>query len=148
MTKVQIVRKVFYPWGRPPYWASKSRVARPSDWEHWREVEQTVPAKCETCDGKGIITARCRCGGRGEVLDRKATKETGAPVFKTCERCSGGGFTSIKSANVHRAVQGRVPGLHQSSWSRNWKPFYEGLVDTLHKGERQAAAEFEKATSY
>lgn len=38
--------------------------------------------------------------------------------------------------------------LHQSSWSRNWKPFYEGLVDTLHKGERQAAAEFEKATCY
>ncbi|HBV9951974.1 antitermination protein, partial [Klebsiella pneumoniae] len=38
--------------------------------------------------------------------------------------------------------------LHQSSWSRNWKPFYEGLVDMLRKGERQAAVEFEKATTY
>ncbi|MCD9722424.1 antitermination protein, partial [Klebsiella pneumoniae] len=52
------------------------------------------------------------------------------------------------SATVHRAILKRLPDLHQSSWSRNWKPFYEGLVDMLHKGERQAAAEFEKATSY
>ena len=84
----------------------------------------------------------------GQVLDRKATKEQGAPVYKTCERCSGNGFTSVKSANAHRAIQMYIPDLHQSSWSRNWKPFYEGLVDTLHKGERQAAAEFEKATYY
>lgn len=94
------------------------------------------------------INARCRCGGSGQVLDRKATKEQGAPVYKTCERCSGNGFTSVKSANAHRAIQMYIPDLHQSSWSRNWKPFYEGLVDMLHKGERQAAAEFEKATSY
>ncbi|HIG3339407.1 antitermination protein, partial [Klebsiella pneumoniae] len=26
--------------------------------------------------------------------------------------------------------------------------FYEGLVDMLRQGERQAAVEFEKATSY
>ncbi|EOM7492188.1 antitermination protein, partial [Escherichia coli] len=41
-----------------------------------------------------------------------------------------------------------IPNLHQSSWSRNWKPFYEKLVEILHKGERHAAGEFEKVTSY
>lgn len=141
-------RKVTYPWGKAPYWAKRSRAVRPSDWEKWTEVTAISSARCEACDGKGIINARCRCGGSGEVLDRQATKESGAPVYKTCERCSGNGFTSVKSANAHRAIQMHIPDLHQSSWSRNWKPFYEGLVDMLHKGERQAAAEFEKATSY
>ncbi|WP_232554096.1 antitermination protein [Klebsiella pneumoniae] len=109
---------------------------------------ELVVRQCVVCGGKGVINARCRCGGSGQVLDRKATKEQGAPVYKTCERCSGNGFTSVKSANAHRAIQIHIPDLHQSSWSRNWKPFYEGLVDMLHKGERQAAAEFEKATCY
>jgi len=147
-TRTQITRKVSYPWGKVPYWASKSRAVRPSDWEKWTEIMEIVPAVCEACKGKGTINARCRCGGKGEVLDRKATKERGAPVFKTCERCSGNGFSAVSSATVHRAIMKRLPDLHQSSWSRNWKPFYELLVDTLHKGERQAAAEFEKATIY
>ncbi|EAZ0187129.1 antitermination protein [Salmonella enterica] len=109
---------------------------------------ELVKRKCAACNGKGELLARCRCGGKGEVLDRKATSERGAPVFKTCERCSGNGFSAISSATVHRAILKRLPDLHQSSWSRNWKPFYEMLVDTLHREERQAAAEFEKATSY
>lgn len=109
---------------------------------------ELVKRKCAACNGKGELLARCRCGGKGEVLDRKATSERGAPVFKTCERCSGNGFSAVSSATVHRAILKRLPDLHQSSWSRNWKPFYEGLVDMLHKGERQAAAEFEKATIY
>ncbi|HGN8817034.1 TPA: antitermination protein, partial [Citrobacter freundii] len=107
-----------------------------------------VKRLCIVCDGKGEIKARCRCGGKGEVLDRKATSERGAPVFKTCERCSGNGFSAISSATVHRAILKRLPDLHQSSWSRNWKPFYEMLVDTLRQGERHAAVEFEKATIY
>ncbi|MDA7315400.1 antitermination protein [Escherichia coli] len=109
---------------------------------------ELVKRKCAACNGKGELLARCRCGGKGEVLDRKATSERGAPVFKTCERCSGNGFSAVSSATVHRAILKRLPDLHQSSWSRNWKPFYERLVDTLIKGERQAAEEFEKATRY
>ncbi|EFH9541927.1 antitermination protein, partial [Escherichia coli] len=144
----QVIRKVSYPWGKAPYWASRSRAVRPSDWEKWTEVTEVVPVVCDVCKGKGVISARCRCGGKGEVLDRKATSERGVPVFKICERCSGKGFVSIKSANVHRAIQIYIPDLHQSSWSRNWKPFYEKLVDILHQGERHAAREFEKATSY
>lgn len=95
---------------------------------------ELVKRLCNVCDGKGEIKARCRCGGKGEVLDRKATSERGAPVFKTCERCSGNGFSAISSATVHRAILKRLPDLHQSSWSRNWKPFYEMLVDTLRQG--------------
>ena len=109
---------------------------------------ELVKRKCAACNGKGKLLARCRCGGKGEVLDRKATSERAAPVFKTCERCSGNGFSAVSSATVHRAILKRLPDLHQSSWSRNWKPFYERLVDTLIKGERQAAEEFEKATRY
>ncbi|MBA7914301.1 antitermination protein [Enterobacter roggenkampii] len=109
---------------------------------------EMVKRKCVACNGKGELLARCRCGGKGEVLDRKSTSERGAPVFKTCERCSGNGFSAVSSATVHRAILKRLPDLHQSSWSRNWKPFYERLVDTLIKGERQAAEEFEKATRY
>ncbi|HIG0279547.1 TPA: antitermination protein [Klebsiella aerogenes] len=109
---------------------------------------ELVQRTCTACNGKGELLARCRCGGKGEVLDRKATSECGAPVFKTCERCGGNGYSAVSSATVHRAILNRLPDLHQSSWSRNWKPFYEGLVDILHKGEHQAAVEFEKATSY
>ncbi|HGJ4654703.1 TPA: antitermination protein [Salmonella enterica subsp. enterica serovar Saintpaul] len=109
---------------------------------------ELVKRRCAACNGKGELLARCRCGGKGEVLDRKATSERGAPVFKTCERCSGNGYSVVSSATVHRAILKRLPDLHQSSWSRNWKQFYERLVDTLRKGERQAAEEFEKATRY
>ncbi|EBY2665315.1 antitermination protein [Salmonella enterica subsp. salamae] len=109
---------------------------------------ELVRRACVTCNGKGELLARCRCGGKGEVLDRIATKERGVPVFKTCERCSGEGYSRVSSATVHRAILKRLPDLHQSSWSRNWKPFYEMLVDVLYKGERQAASEFEKATAY
>ncbi|EAP3677001.1 antitermination protein [Salmonella enterica] len=147
ITRTQTTRKVSYPWGKAPYWASKSRAVRPSDWEKWTEVTEIVPAVCNACEGKGTISARCRCSGKGEVLDRIATKERGVPVFKICERCGGNGFSTVSSATVHRAILKRLPDLHQSSWSRNWKPFYEMLVDVLHKGERQASSEFEKATS-
>ncbi|ECA3873088.1 TPA: antitermination protein [Salmonella enterica] len=109
---------------------------------------ELVRRACVACNGKGELLARCRCGGKGEVLDRIATKERGVPVFKTCERCGGEGYSRVSSATVHRAILQRLPDLHQSSWSRNWKPFYEMLVDVLYKGERQAASEFEKATAY
>ncbi|EMO2078832.1 antitermination protein [Citrobacter freundii complex sp. 2024EL-00228] len=109
---------------------------------------ELVARLCIACDGKGEIKARCRCGGKGEVLDRKATKDRGAPVFKTCDRCSGEGYSRVSSATVHRAILKRLPDLHQSSWSRNWKPFFEVLVGICHRGEKQAANQFEKATSF
>lgn len=145
-TATQVSRKVSYPWGKAPYWASRSRAVRPSDWEQWTEVTEIVPAMCEACDGKGQLSARCRCGGKGEVLDRKATKEKGAPVFKTCERCGGNGFTVTPSTAAHKAILKCVPDLHIRTWTRNWKPFLILLVDVCNNGESQAAHAFEQIT--
>ena len=147
-TRVQVTRKVSYPWGKAPYWASKSRAVRPSDWEQWQEVSEIIPAKCEACDGKGELSARCRCGGKGEVLDRKATSERGAPVFKTCERCSGNGFSAVPSTAAYKAILKRVPDLHVRTWTRNWKPFLEVLADVCHREEQKADSAFQDATSF
>lgn len=147
-TREQVTRKVSYPWGKAPYWASRSRAVRPSDWEQWTEVTEVVPSVCDACEGKGAISARCRCGGKGEVLDRKATKERGAPVFKTCERCSGNGFSSVPSTAAHKAILKRLPDLHVRTWTRNWKPFLEALVSICHQEETKAEAEFQRATKF
>ena len=111
------------------------------------EREQ-VKRLCTACNGKGILEARCRCGGKGEVLDRIATKERGAPVFKTCERCSGNGFSSVPSTAAYKAILKRAPSLHVRTWTRNWKPFLESLVDICYQEERKADAAFQKATSF
>ena len=147
-TREQITRKVSYPWGKAPYWACRSRAVRPSDWEQWTEVTEVVPAVCDACDGKGTISARCRCGGKGEVLDRKATSERGAPVFKACERCSGNGFSGVPSTAAYKAILKRVPDLHVRTWTRNWKPFMEGLVDVCYREEQKADSAFQDATSF
>ncbi|MCE1343667.1 antitermination protein [Enterobacter asburiae] len=147
-TREQITRKVSYPWGKAPYWACRSRAVRPSDWEQWTEVKEVVPAVCDACEGKGTISARCRCGGKGEVLDRKATSERGAPVFKTCERCSGNGFSAVPSTAAYKAILKRVPDLHVRTWTRNWKPFLEVLVDVCHREEQKADSAFQGATSF
>lgn len=141
-------RKVTYPWGKAPYWAKRSRAVRPSDWEKWTEVTTIVNGKCEACDGKGKINARCRCGGSGQVLDRKATKEKGIPVYKTCERCSGNGFSTMPSTAAYKAILTLIPDLHVRTWTRNWKPFCDALVDTCRKGEEQADKEFQRTTAY
>ncbi|EEM1821119.1 antitermination protein [Salmonella enterica subsp. enterica] len=147
-SRTQTTRKVSYPWGKAPYWASRSRAVRPSDWELWTEVTEIVPAVCDACEGKETISARCRCGGKGEVLDRKATKECGAPVFKTCERCSGSGFSAVPSTAAHKAILKRLPDLHVRTWTRNWKPFLEALVNICYQEEHKADAVFQKTISF
>lgn len=146
ITQEQVIRKVSYPWGSAPYWASRSRAVRPSDWEKWTEVTETIPATCNACEGKGSISARCRCGGKGEVLDRKETTAQGSPVFKECERCRGKGFAGMPSTNVHKAILSLVPDLHVRTWTRNWKPFYDMLVKECYVAEGRAETEFEKTT--
>ncbi|EID9281903.1 antitermination protein, partial [Salmonella enterica] len=109
---------------------------------------ELVRRTCVACNGKGDLLARCRCGGKGEVLDRIATKERGVPMFKTCERCSGNGFSPVPSTAAYKATLRRVPGLHVRTWTRNWKPFLEALVDICHREERKADAAFQNATSF
>lgn len=109
---------------------------------------EMVKSTCGACSGKGILHARCRCGGKGEVLDRKATSERGAPVFKTCERCSGNGFSTVPSTAAHKAILKRLPDLHVRTWTRNWKPFLEALVDICYREERKADTAFQDVTVF
>ncbi|HCR2007928.1 TPA: antitermination protein [Enterobacter cloacae subsp. dissolvens] len=109
---------------------------------------ELVRRVCATCEGKKSILARCRCGGKGEVLDRKATKLQGSPVFKICERCSGNGFSSVPSTVVYKVIQKRVPELHVRTWTRNWKPFMEGLIDICIREETLANREFTRVTGF
>lgn len=141
-------RKVTYPWGKAPYRAKRSSAVRPSDWEKWTEVTAIASAKCQVCNGKGKINARCRCGGSGQVLDRKATKEHGAPVYKACERCSGNGFSAVPSTAAYKTILTLIPDLHVRTWTRNWKPFCDALVDVCWREERHADKEFQQATSF
>ena len=121
---------------------------------HWRTRkdplirQEWVIRQCVACGGKGAINARCRCGGSGQVLDRKATKERGAPVYKTCERCSGNGFSTAPSTDAYKAILTLIPDLHARTWTRNWKPFCDALVDICWKEERHADKEFQQATSF
>jgi hypothetical protein len=144
--EITTARKVTWPWGPAPYWSKMSRAVRPSDWEKWTEVSGIKKVPCATCGGKKVTSARCRCKGIGNVLDRKATSERGAPVFKECERCGGKGFAGMPSTNVHNAILSLVPDLHVRTWTRNWKPFYDELVKECYVAEGKAAYEFEKVT--
>ncbi|MCK7294040.1 antitermination protein [Enterobacter kobei] len=109
---------------------------------------ELVKRVCATCEGKKVILARCRCGGKGEVLDRKATKLQGSPVFKTCERCSGNGFSSVPSTAIYKVIQKRVPELHIRTWTRNWKPFVEELAGICNREEKLANREFDLVTGF
>ncbi|MEY0213042.1 antitermination protein [Providencia rettgeri] len=104
---------------------SKSQPKRYTNTE--RDVVETEKVICESCNGKGQLTHRCRCKGRGKVLDEVQSKSQGAPVYKDCQRCEGIGFKRVPSSVAYNAIKHLVPNLTQSSWSRNWKPFYEKL---------------------
>lgn len=111
-----------------------------------RFEKEMVREKCTHCDGKGHISARCRCNGTGRVRDMELSARRGAPVDKDCERCSGRGFRRSPSSAAYRAITALLPDLTQSSWSRNWKPFFEKLVAKCEIEENHADAVFREAT--
>lgn len=108
---------------------------------------ERVDELCQECNGKGKLTNRCRCKGRGKVLDEEQTKLQGVPVFKDCPRCAGKGFNRVPSSVAYNAIRHLVPDLTQSSWSRNWKPFYEKLASKCFIEESMAEQAFSKVTS-
>lgn len=121
-TREQITRKVSYPWGKAPYWANRSRAVRPSDWEHWTEATEVVPTVCDSCEGKGTISARCRCGGKGEVLTasrqktaaHRFSKRVSVAAARGIPECHLRPFTGL-SLNVCRisiSPHGLVTGSH------------------------------------
>lgn len=114
--------------------------------ESWSEKEK-VGELCKTCNGKGKLTYRCRCKGRGKVLDEKQTElQGGVPVFKDCPRCSGRGYKRMPSSVAYQAIRHIVPELTQPTWSRNWKPFYEKLISKCFIEENSAEVAFNKIT--
>ncbi|EFQ6726007.1 antitermination protein, partial [Salmonella enterica] len=78
---------------------------------------------------------------------RLETKERGAPVYKVCERCSGKGFTDVPSTAAYKVILRYVPDLHVRTWTRNWRPFYEHLVDICWRAEKMADSEFQQVTA-
>lgn len=107
---------------------------------------QLVENQCVTCHGKGRLSARCRCGGTGQVRDLKRSKLFGAPVEKDCDRCDGLGFKRQPSTVAFKAIRVLVPELNERTWRRNWKPFYESLISKCEIEENAADTAFQKVT--
>nr|ELR5039298.1 antitermination protein [Providencia stuartii]ELR5082473.1 antitermination protein [Providencia stuartii] len=111
-----------------------------------REVVDTEKMICESCNGKGQLTHRCRCKGRGKVLDEEQTLLQGVEVFKLCARCAGRGYQRVPSSVAYSAIKHLVPDLNERTWRRNWKPFYEKLTSKCFIEESVAEQGFSKVT--
>lgn len=108
---------------------------------------ELVGELCVTCNGKGLLTYRCRCKGRGKVYDEDQSELLGVPVFRDCPKCSGRGYKRVPSSAAYAAISHLVPDLNERTWRRNWKPFYEGLTVKCHIEEGFADLTFSFLTS-
>ncbi|EKS1981732.1 antitermination protein [Klebsiella variicola] len=133
--------KVTYPDGKPPKWVKVTKGISPSDWEEVKVVREQVRVICKACNGKWNIKNECRCRGRGEVLDKKKSELQGLPVFKQCPRCSGRGYPRLKDTEVFKAL-----GVTETTWRRNFKLFFDRLVEYCHVEESFAEKMLEKVT--
>ncbi|KNC93759.1 antitermination protein [Trabulsiella odontotermitis] len=125
--------KVNYPDGKPPEWVKDTKGIRPSDWEVWRSVREPVKLICKPCDGKGYLKNECRCRGRGEVIDKKQSELQGVPVMKQCPRCSGRGYPRLTDTEIYTEL-----GIPKTTWGRNYKQFFDLLVEYCHIEESYA----------
>ncbi|MDE9484076.1 antitermination protein [Xenorhabdus bovienii] len=130
-------------WSKPafldiPDWAKEARAIRPEEWYRKRQVRETCRIACKTCKGKAVISHSCRCNGRGQVLDEEQTKLIGVPTYKTCPKCSGRGYSRLPAEDVRRAICDEVVELPETTWRRNFKPFYEALIKECFKEELRA----------
>lgn len=98
-----------------------------------REVREKVRVICKCCAGKGVLKRECRCRGRGEVVDKKETLRQGIPVYKQCPRCKGRGFPRLKDTDIFKAL-----GVAETTWRRNYKSFFEQLVEYCYTEESHA----------
>lgn len=108
------------------------------EYANFREVRETKRIVCKTCNGKGEVSHSCRCNGRGEVMDKKETEKQGIPVYKTCCKCSGRGYSRLPAEDVRRDICDKVFDLPETSWRRNIKPFYEMLIQECFKEQENA----------
>ncbi|WP_410517418.1 antitermination protein [Pantoea allii] len=120
----------------------KSVFSRPGT----RQVREIQRVRCGTCEGKGVISNACRCHGKGKVLDIEQSEIQGVPVMKTCTKCTGRGYARLPAETVRRAVGYVVMAVSQPTWSRNFKPFYEALINQCHKEESIAGDMLQRVT--
>lgn len=106
--------------------------------EQGREIVRVI---CKPCNGKGHLKSECRCRGRGEVVDKKKTELQGLPVYKACPRCKGRGYPRQKDTEVFKAL-----GVTETTWRRNFKLFYERLVEHCHMEESYAESVLKRIT--
>ncbi|MEY1273360.1 antitermination protein [Proteus mirabilis] len=118
----------------------------PSDYSKYREVREKTKVICKTCNGKGEVSHSCRCNGRGETLDKVETKKQGIPVFKTCPKCSGRGYSRLPAEDVRREICSQLFALPETTWRRNFKPFYEMLIQECFKEEANAEKVLQNVT--
>ncbi|MEI8592336.1 antitermination protein [Xenorhabdus bovienii] len=111
-----------------------------------RELEETCRVLCQACKGKAVVSHSCRCNGRGQVLNEKQTKLIGIPVFKRCPKCSGRGYSRLPAEEVRKAICDSVIEISQPTWSRNFKPFYESLIEECFTEEALADSVLSKIT--
>ncbi|MEQ1969354.1 antitermination protein [Xenorhabdus nematophila] len=99
-----------------------------------RDVEETCRIVCKTCNGKAEISHSCRCNGRGEVLDKKQTELIGVPVYKTCPKCSGRGYSRLKFTEVWDIIR-EITGVSKTTCYDKYQPLFEHLVTECFKEE-------------
>ncbi|QIX94200.1 antitermination protein [Cedecea sp. FDAARGOS_727] len=144
IAKKNVVMKSHYTM-RLPQWAKDLRQS-PSDFEVSRAVTEVDQCLCEKCRGTGKISKRCRCGGTGQTLDKKATEFQGTPVYKQCNRCEGRGYSRPKSSVAYRGIFSMLPSLPDRTWRYSWKPFYESLVTKCFEEESYTDNQLKKVT--
>jgi hypothetical protein len=98
---------------------------------------------CRTADTPG---AKCRCGGSGEVCDRKETERTGKLVIIPCKKCHGTGLKPISQTRAHHSIVALVPGVSRATWYRVWSRYYEALLAWCYSQESIAEAEYQRIT--
>ncbi|AOM39656.1 antitermination protein [Xenorhabdus hominickii] len=118
----------------------------PSSYEKFRERREIVRVACSTCKGKAVVSHSCRCNGRGEVLNKEQTELIGIPVYKRCPKCSGRGYSRLPAEDVRRAICNEVVELPETTWRRNFKPFYEELIQECFSEELNADNVLEELT--
>ncbi|MDE1489176.1 antitermination protein, partial [Xenorhabdus bovienii] len=110
-----------------------------------RELEETCRVLCQACKGKAVVSHSCRCNGRKEVLDKKQTELIGIPVYKTCPKCSGRGYSRLKFTEVWDAVK-PLTGVSKTTCYDKYQPMFEQLVTECFKEEARAEFVLQKLT--
>lgn len=119
---------------------------RPSEYEVHRDLREKVKLLCKPCGGKGVVSNSCRCNGKGTVVDKEKSEQQGIPVYKTCGKCSGRGYSRLPSSEACAALEEFVGEILETTWRRNFKPMYEALISKCHAEEGFADAQLHSVT--